>query len=53
MLLDALETCGGNQTRAGVRLGLHGGGEAPDLRARKRAHRVFRYWWKRLVEPGG
>jgi two-component system NtrC family response regulator len=53
MLLEALQACGGNQTRAGVLLGLHGGGEAPDLRARKRAHRVFRYWWERLVDGAG
>ena len=52
LLLDALRRSGGNQTRAGVLLGLHGGGEAPDLRARKRAHRMFRYWWERLLEPG-
>jgi DNA-binding NtrC family response regulator len=51
LLVDALRVCGGNQTRAGVMLGLHGGGQGLDLRARKRAHRKFRYWWERLVEP--
>lgn len=53
LLVDALERAGGNQTLAGVLLGLHGGrgGEgAIDLRARKLAHRKFCYWWARRVE---
>jgi hypothetical protein len=57
LLLGALEVAKGNQTRAGVLLGLHGTrGEAGgnlDSRARKRAHRKFRYWWQRLVEESG
>jgi two-component system repressor protein LuxO len=48
MLEDALAAAGGNQTLAGIRLGFHGGSH--DLRARKLAHRRFRYWWDRLVE---
>lgn len=54
LLIDALEEAGGNQTRAGILLGLHeprhGGGDPPSLQARKLAHRKFRYWWSRLVE---
>jgi DNA-binding NtrC family response regulator len=49
MLLEALARAGGNQTLAGMHLGFHGG--SLDLRARKLAHRRFRYWWSRLVEP--
>jgi DNA-binding NtrC family response regulator len=62
LLVHALEAAGGNQTQAGLLLGLHekrsgaGASEsarppAPDLRARKLAHRKFRYWWDRVVEP--
>jgi two-component system NtrC family response regulator len=62
LLVEALEAAGGNQTRAGLLLGLHEkrlgappGACAPpgvlDLRARKLAHRKFRYWWDRVVEP--
>jgi len=57
MLIDALAAAGGNQTLAGVMLGLHerndgvesGGAARLDLRARKLAQRKFRYWWDRLV----
>ncbi len=55
LLVEALEEAEGNQTLAGVLLGLHqrrgeqGGGPA-SLRARKLAHRKFSYWWHRLVE---
>lgn len=63
LLIEALRTAGGNRTRAGVLLGLHrrrSGREAAEegveggvgLAARKRAHRKFDYWWRRLVEPG-
>jgi len=58
MLRAALAGAGGNQTLAGIRLGFHARRSAPgatlDLRARKLAHRRFRYWWERLVEaePG-
>ena len=55
MLRAALAGAGGNQTLAGIRLGFHARRAAPaptlDLRARKLAHRRFRYWWERLVEP--
>jgi hypothetical protein len=55
MLRAALADAGGNQTLAGIRLGFHAARGAPaalvDLRARKLAHRRFRYWWERLVEP--
>jgi DNA-binding NtrC family response regulator len=57
MLIEALAASGGNQTLAGVRLGMHAkrgvavaGGL--DQRARKLAHRKFGYWWKRLVVDG-
>ena len=51
MLLEALAAAGGNQTQAGIRLGFGGAPRAAvDLRARKLAHRRFRYWWERLVE---
>jgi DNA-binding NtrC family response regulator len=66
LLIDALVRAGGNQTRAGLLLGLHrkrddpgavcagiGGVETISLGARKLAHRKFRYWWDRLVEPEG
>ena len=57
MLRDALAEAGGNRTLAGIRLGFHAARGAPaavvDLRARKLAHRRFRYWWGRLVEAPG
>ena len=56
LLIEAFEACGGNQTRAGLRLGLHGApahGGALELRTRKLAHRKFSYWWKRLVAVDG
>jgi two-component system NtrC family response regulator len=62
LLVEALEAAGGNQTQAGLLLGLHEKrlGARPvacappvvlDLRARKLAHRKFRYWWDRVVVP--
>ncbi len=53
LLADALLSSGGNQTMAGLRLGLHRkrGEQEPvvvDRRARKLAHRKFRYWWSQL-----
>jgi DNA-binding NtrC family response regulator len=61
LLIDALESAGGNQTVAGFLLGMHrrvdGGAPATvelgalALAERKRAHRKFTYWWQRLVEP--
>ena len=53
MLREALDAACGNQTRAGILLGMHmrSDQEAPkilDLRDRKLAHRKFRYWWDRL-----
>jgi hypothetical protein len=57
MLLEALAGAAGNATLAGIRLGFHRTRGAPgaglDLRARKLAHRKFRYWWARLVESEG
>lgn len=54
MLTQAIQAAGGNQTLAGLMLGMHerrdGAAVTLDLRARKRAHRKFRYWWHRLVE---
>jgi sigma-54-dependent transcriptional regulator len=57
MLIDALAASGGNQTLAGVMLGMHTKRGAAvtgqlDPRARKLAHRKFGYWWKRLVVDG-
>ncbi len=56
LLVETLQVAGGNRTRAGILLGFHcagaGAAGAVDLRARKRAHRRFSYWWDRLVEPG-
>jgi len=55
MLIDALHSARGNQTQAGIALGLHRtrhGSEGGDARkARKLAERKFRYWWHRLVGP--
>jgi two-component system NtrC family response regulator len=55
LLVEALSMAGGNQTLAGILLGLHrrrNEPEAPlDLRARKLAHRKFGYWWTRAVAP--
>lgn len=52
LLLDAHEQCEGNQTLAGLTLGLHraryGTVSPPELGARKLAYRKFRYWWHRL-----
>jgi transcriptional regulator with GAF, ATPase, and Fis domain len=56
LLIEAFEASGGNQTLAGLRLGLQGArppGTALDLRTRKLAHRKFAYWWKRLVVREG
>jgi DNA-binding NtrC family response regulator len=58
MLIDALDAAGGNQTLAGMLLGMHLHRDGRvcnlDLRARKLAHRKFRYWWRRLIDasPG-
>jgi len=57
MLIDALAASGGNQTLAGVMLGMHTKRGAVvtvelDPRARKLAHRKFGYWWKRLFVDG-
>ena len=54
MLIDALAAAEGNQTLAGVMLGMHERqrGAATgrlDTRARKLAHRKFGYWWNKLV----
>lgn len=50
-LRQALSAAHGNQTEAGIRLGFHiareGHGVASDPRARKLAHRKFRYWWRK------
>ena len=56
VLIEALEATAGNQTIAGIRLGMHvrSGETEPsriELRHRKLAHRKFRYWWDRLVGP--
>jgi len=55
MLIAALHAANGNQTEAGVALGLHvtrhGADAAADRQARRLAERKFRYWWTRLVEP--
>lgn len=54
MLREALKSAAGNQTLAGVMLGLHckrgGESQALDLKARKRAHRKFSYWWDKLFD---
>jgi two-component system NtrC family response regulator len=54
LLIDALDAAGGNQTLAGMLLGMHAHRDGRvcnlDLRARKLAHRKFRYWWRRLVD---
>jgi DNA-binding NtrC family response regulator len=59
LLVDALRASAGNRTRAGILLGLHRRRDEPaalgepselGLAARKRAHRKFDYWWRRLVE---
>ncbi len=50
-LRQALRAADGNQTEAGIQLGFHiarqGGRAASDPRARKLAHRKFRYWWRK------
>jgi anaerobic nitric oxide reductase transcription regulator len=61
LLIDALASAGGNQTVAGLMLGLHQRIDRREpatvdfgalaLAERKRAHRKFSYWWQRLVEP--
>jgi DNA-binding NtrC family response regulator len=53
LLVEALSVAAGNQTLAGILLGLHRRRNEPDgpldLRARKLAHRKFGYWWARAV----
>ena len=56
MLIDALAAAEGNQTLAGVMLGMHERQRGAttgrlDTRARKLAHRKFGYWWTKLVKP--
>ena len=53
-MIDALSAAQGNQTVAGVMLGMHRRtgdvtAEVLDVRARKLAHRKFGYWWRKLV----
>lgn len=55
-LRQALKAADGNQTEAGIHLGFHVAGQgnraASDPRARKLAHRKFRYWWRKTHSEG-